>query len=132
MRYIWANAEHTIGNIVASGGGAVVIDEGHPLWLDFVLAGPEAFIPPPPPEPQPDPVPEMISRFQARAALMAAGLLDQVEAAVSGADDFTRLAWAEATEWRRDSPTLAVLAGGLGLDAAAVDDLFRAAAQIAA
>ncbi len=73
-----------------------------------------------------------ITRFQARAALMAAGLLDQVEAAVAAADPQTRLAWAESIEFPRTSPTIAALAGVMGLTDGQLDDLFRAAMQVAA
>lgn len=82
--------------------------------------------------PGPDPVPTVISRFQARAALMDAGLLADAELAIADADPLTQLAWAEATEWRRDSPTIAALADAIGLTADQVDDLFRTAAQITA
>lgn len=74
-----------------------------------------------------------ISRFQARAALMQAGLLDQVEAAVAASDDpLIALAWADTTVWPRTSPTIAALADTVGLTGAQIDDLFRAAAQIQA
>lgn len=75
-------------------------------------------------------IPQSISRFQARAALLAAGLLSDVEAAVAAADPFAQLAWAEAQEWRRDSPTLLALAHGIGLTDAEIDDLFVQAAAI--
>lgn len=78
------------------------------------------------------PVPEVVSRFQARAALHHAGLLPQAEAAVADADPITRIAWQDAQEWRRDSPTIASIAAALGLTSEQVDDLFRAAAQITA
>lgn len=84
------------------------------------------------PEPAPPMIPTSISRFQARAALLAAGLLDDVEAAVAAAGNFERLAWAEAMEWRRDSPTLMTLAAGVGLSEVEIDDLFVQAAQIRA
>ena len=71
------------------------------------------------------------SRFQAKAALMQAGLLDAAEAAIAASDTLTRLAWAEAVEYRRDSPAIASIAAALGLTDAQVDDLFRAAMQIA-
>lgn len=82
--------------------------------------------------PEPDPVPETISRFQARAALMQADLLATVEAAVAEADPLTQLAWAEAVEWQRSSPTINALGAALGLTEAQIDDLFRAAAAIQA
>lgn len=77
-------------------------------------------------------IPQSISRFQARAALLAAGLLSDVEAAVAAADPFAQLAWAEAQEWRRDSPTLLALAHGIGLTDTEIDDLFIQAAAIRA
>lgn len=87
----------------------------------------EAFAPPPP---EPAPVPETVSRFQARAALLQAGLLSAVEDAVAAADPMVQLAWAEAVEWRRQSPTILALGAAIGLAEAQLDDLFRAAAEI--
>lgn len=78
------------------------------------------------------PVPESVSAFQAKAALMAAGILPQVEATIAQADAFTQLAWAEALQFRRDSPAIAALSAALGLTSAQVDDLFRTAATISA
>lgn len=72
------------------------------------------------------------SRFQAKAALHLAGLLPQVEAAIAQADPVTQIAWAEAVEYRRNSPTILALAGALELADEQVDDLFRAAMQIEA
>ena len=73
-----------------------------------------------------------VSRFQARAALLAAGLLADVESAIADADPLTQLAWAEAVEWKRTSPTIAAIGATLDLTDAEIDDLFRAAAQIEA
>lgn len=72
------------------------------------------------------------SRFQAKAALAAAGLLSASEAAVAAADSTAQLAWAEAIEFRRNSPTIAALAAAVGLTDSEIDDLFRAAMQIEA
>lgn len=72
------------------------------------------------------------SRFQARAALHNAGLLVAVEAAVAGADPFVQIAWQDATEFYRGSPTIAALQAAVGLTDEQVDNLFRAAAQIVA
>lgn len=74
----------------------------------------------------------VVSRFQARAALHLAGLLPQVEAAVNAADPMVQIAWADAQEFRRSSPTIAALAVALELDDETLDQLFRDAAQIAA
>lgn len=81
-----------------------------------------------------EPIPDVVSRFQARAALHQAGLLAQVQTIMEDpeTDTMTVLAWQDATEFRRSSPTVAGLAGLLSLDDAAVDDLFRTAAAIEA
>lgn len=72
------------------------------------------------------------SRFQARAALHDAGLLEQAETAVQEAGGRTQIAWADATEFRRDSPTIASIADAMGLTDEQVDDLFRSAMGITA
>ena len=81
-----------------------------------------------------DAVPQIVSKFQAKAALMGAGLLAQVEQMMAdpAADALAVLAWTEAQEFRRSSPTVAAMAGALGLDAAALDALFTTAAGIEA
>lgn len=84
------------------------------------------------PEPEPVFVPQVVSRFQARAALMQTGLLDEAEAAIAGADAVTKLAWAEALEFHRTSPTVNAMCAVLGLTEQQIDDLFVAAAQIEA
>lgn len=90
-----------------------------------------ALISPPPPEPV---VPHAVSRFQARAALHLAGLLDQVEALMVApeTDMLARLAWQDAQEFRRHSPTVAAMGAALGLDDAQLDALFTTAAGIEA
>ena len=77
-----------------------------------------------------DPVPPSVSRFQALAALMDAGLLADVGMALADAGPLAQLAWAEASEFRRNSPMILTMADGLGLTDDDVDALFRAAAQI--
>jgi len=79
-------------------------------------------------------VPQVVSRFQARAALHLAGLLTAVQTAM---DDpatpmLSRLAWQDAQEFRRTSPTVEAMAAVLSLDDAALDALFVAAAEIEA
>lgn len=78
----------------------------------------------------------VVSRFQARAALLAAGLLATVENAVVAYDGddaaLVQLAWSEATEWKRLSPTIVALAAIVNLTDQQIDDLFIAAAQIEA
>lgn len=78
-------------------------------------------------------VPQSVSRFQAKAALAMAGLLDQANAAVAASGDVVlQLAWAEATEFKRNSPGINALAPALGLDDAALDQLFITASGIVA
>jgi hypothetical protein len=77
-------------------------------------------------------VPDSVTPFQAKAALLNAGLLDAVLAAIAAAPRITQLAWAEATEFRRTSPTVLMLAGALGLTSTQLDDLFKAAKGIEA
>ena len=73
-----------------------------------------------------------MSRFQALAALTNAGLYATAQAAVTAAGGITLLAWNNATQFDRTSPTIASLQGALGLTSAQVDALFIAAAQITA
>lgn len=79
-------------------------------------------------------VPQVVSRFQAKAALLQAGLLTQVETLIAdpATDAVTKLAWAEAVEFYRNSPTIATLAAALGLTSGQIDNLFITAANISA
>ena len=79
------------------------------------------------------PVPAQVTRFQALAALSNAGLLANAQAAVNASPDpLTTLAWNNAQTFERASPTIASLAGSLGLTSTQIDDLFIAAAKIVA
>ncbi len=79
-------------------------------------------------------VPQVVSRFQAKAALNGAGVLSAVESMMAdpATDIMVKLAWQDATEFRRDSPTVAFAAGKLNLTSSQIDDLFIQAAQITA
>ena len=79
-------------------------------------------------------VPQSVTRFQARAALARAGLFTTVQSAMSAfpADDERRLAWEDAQEFRRTSPTMLQMAAALGLSDAQLDALFTTAAGIEA
>jgi hypothetical protein len=72
--------------------------------------------------------------FQGKAALFQAGLLDDVEALIANAatDTLTKLAWANAVEWKRNSPMIMSLSTALNMADTQVDDLFKAASQIVA
>lgn len=74
----------------------------------------------------------VVTMRQARLALLGAGLLAPVEAAIAAiGDDAERAAaqiiWEFATEVRRTDPLLAALGPALGLDDAAIDALFAVA-----
>jgi len=71
-----------------------------------------------------------VSRLQAKIAMMQAGVLSAVEAAVAAADPAVQMAWADAIEFRRFSPTILALSAQLGMTDTQLDDLFRAAALV--
>lgn len=77
-------------------------------------------------------VPKSVSRFQALAALLQAGLLDDVDAYMDlpETDPFVALAWKEAQDFRRDSSIVASVAAVFGMTDSHIDDLFAFAATI--
>lgn len=85
----------------------------------------------PPVQPQ---IPSQVTRFQALAALLQAGLLPDVEAYMARpeTDPFVALAWKEAQDFRRDSPIVLSLGDVLGLTQSQLDDLFKFASTIGA
>lgn len=116
------------------GAEAVETQSAAPGWI---YAG-GAFRPPPPAK---APAPAAVTMFQAREALRrtpASGggvLLDAVNAYVEArrdSDPTLSLAWEYATHVERGGRFVTSLAGAFGLDEAALDDLFRLAATIAA
>lgn len=97
-------------------------------WIEIPYVTPQEIIPV-------IPVPEVVTRRQAKVALLQAGLLDDVEAAIAAIPDETerRIAqvdWADAQEVRRDWPLLVQMAAQIGLTPEQVDNLFRQAATI--
>lgn len=72
--------------------------------------------------------------FQAKAALLQAGLLDDVEDLISNpaTDKLIVLAWQNVTEFRRLSPMVLGIAAELGLTDDMLDELFTSASQITA
>lgn len=92
---------------------------GLPIWEDAA--------------PQSVPV-TSVSRFQALAALMQAGLLDDVTAWANAptTDPLYKLAFDTATEFSISSPTMTAGAAALGWSGAQLQALFDAAAQIQA
>ncbi|NOD65744.1 hypothetical protein [Ruegeria sp. HKCCD6109] len=74
----------------------------------------------------------VVSAYQARQALAAAGLLTAIEALVGSQSDDVQRAWQHAVEFRRNSTTIAALASSASLTDTQLDDLFRAAKLIVA
>jgi len=99
-------------------------------YLAWLAEGntPDPYVPPPPP------IPSTVTRFQALAILAAGGYLDTVRTYINTLDqnNVQRLAWENAADWERTSPTLNALAQMLNLTDAQVDDLFIAASQVSA
>lgn len=99
-------------------------------YLDWLAEGntPEPYVAPP------APVPSTVSRFQARAALAQTGHFDEVAShmATLPATNIQRLAWEDAAQFDRKSPTLQNIAQVLGLDDAELDALFVLASTIEA
>lgn len=87
-----------------------------------------------PADPPPPVVITSVTMRQARLALLQAGLLGTVNSAVAtmtGAEgDAARVTWEFSTEVRRTDPLVVQLAAQLGLDDAALDDLFTKAAAL--
>lgn len=82
------------------------------------------------PAPAPKPAIVALSMRQARLALLQAGLLSTVDAAISAMDEAARIEWEYATEVRRDNPLMVSMASSLGLTDEQVDALFSSAAQL--
>lgn len=100
-------------------------EPGSRYYAAVIAAGGIAPYTPPPPA-----VPSKVSAAQARVALFRAGLLSAIDAAVTAAGGEIAIWYEYATEWQRDSPHIAALAGGLNLTAQQIDGLFIEAAGV--
>ena len=83
-----------------------------------------------PPAPEPIQVPQVVTIRQAKLALLQAGLLDDVDAAIAQADRATQIEWEYATEVHRNWPTLLGVKDVVGLTDEQVDGLFIQAALL--
>jgi len=100
-------------------------------WMELPYSPPlldEPYLPPAPPPP-------VITRAQGKAALITAGLWNDVLAYVAAIPDATQKALAEVAlhdtqTWQRSSPFLAAAAQALGLSDEQLDELFATAALI--
>ena len=142
----WANAEHTLIDVTATHYRAGEIkftaspddteEHGRAIFADAVAGkfGVVAEYVAPPAAPRI--VPQSVTRYQGRAALLQMGLLDDIDAhyaalPIDTADEAlnlkNRLAkerWAGMLNFERDSEELVELASAFGMSATQVDDLF--------
>jgi len=79
-------------------------------------------------------VPQEVSMRQARLALLARGVLGQVDAAITSLpspdSEAARIEWDYSSVVARNSPLVTMMGAALGLDAAALDELFITAARL--
>lgn len=85
-----------------------------------------------PPVPPVRVVPESVTNFQARAALMGAGMFEAVDSAIKLQGGMALQAWEYANTVSRNGPLVTAMAAGLGLSAEDLDSLFIQAEQIEA
>ena len=94
----------------------------------------DTLTPPPPEPPEPPVVPSAVTMRQARLALLGAGLLDDIDAAINGLPspqkEAARIEWEYSQEVQRHNGFVSVLAPMLGLTEAQIDALFIAAAGL--
>jgi len=108
--------------------------EGHTrLWRGEWAQVPDADVPPVP-APPPPAVPPAVTMRQARRALLAAGLLDDVTAAIEALSSPTKEAaqidWEYGNTVERHNGLVASLGPALGLTEEQIDDLFVAGAAL--
>jgi hypothetical protein len=92
----------------------------------------EAFLDEAPPVQIPSPVPEKVTNYQAREALIRAGLFSAVDTWVhtKAPNDSVRQAWEYANEFYRNGELLTQAGAQFGLTDPMLDDLFRVAGSI--
>lgn len=87
-----------------------------------------------PPPPAPPVVPSAVTMRQARLALLGAGLLDDIDAAInslpSQQKEAARIEWEYSQEVQRHNGFVSVLGPALGLTEAQIDALFVQAAKL--
>lgn len=102
--------------------GSLPADRGGTLFDGAVFTSQPAA-----PEPKPN---QVVTMRQARLALMEAGLLGQIDAAVASIGGAAAVEWEYSTNVERNWPLVASLAASLNLSDAQLDALFTRAAQL--
>lgn len=74
-------------------------------------------------------VPQVVSMRQARLALLEAALLDDITTAITKLGQAAAIEWEYATEVRRDSPLIALVAANNSMQETDIDNLFILAAS---
>ena len=75
-------------------------------------------------------VPQSVTMRQARLALLAAGLLDMVEAAITAAGPEAAIEWEYAADVQRGAGLVPAMAAALGMTDAQIDALFVTASTL--
>lgn len=80
-------------------------------------------------------VPQMVTRRQARQALMLDGYLDLVPVKIGAIPDpiaraMAQIEWEDSLEFMRDRPLVVQIGAALGLDSAGLDALFIKASKL--
>jgi hypothetical protein len=96
-------------------------------YYQFLLDRWTAAAPQPGPEPGP---PSIVSMRQARLALLQAGLLATVDAAIAAGGQADQITWEYATEVDRNSALVFNMVAALNLTSQQLDDLFTLAASL--
>ncbi|SDX12190.1 hypothetical protein SAMN05518669_103340 [Variovorax sp. YR634] len=115
---------------------ARLLEAGDVASIGYSFDG-EAFAPPPAPPAPPAPapaVPSQVTMRQARLALLAAGKLTAVDAAIAALQspkrEAAQIEWDYSSTVERNSAIVALLGPALELDGEALDALFTAAAKL--
>lgn len=133
-------------NPVYTSTGLIDIEVNHPEYgwipftanpLDSMSYGKDIYdralaLNPPSYVPAPPEVPASVSPYQARVALLTAGLLDSLNTLMAQrrVDPAAKIAWEYATVWERNSTFIVSLGPALGLTDKQIDDLFIAAGKV--
>lgn len=124
--YRWANPEKTVLYADYGDGrnATVPIESSEYQRLEELEVTIDDYVEPPPE------IPAVVTPLQARKALSAAGLRDDVETWVSEQPLDIKDAWEYATAIYRDDPVITQAAAALGMTPQQVDALFVAASQM--